>query len=52
MTPHELLPQVREMADPEGSQELGDEVERLQAIVRHIEGNLIVEDDDGANDND
>lgn len=41
LTPRELLYQVREMADPEGSHELGDEVERLRAIVDHIRGNLL-----------
>jgi len=53
ITPRELLFQVREMADPEGAQELGDDVERLWAIVRHIEGNLLrdlVADDDVTND--
>lgn len=52
ITPRELLSQVREMADPEGSQELGDDVERLWAIVQHIEGNLLrdLTDDDGSDD--
>jgi hypothetical protein len=53
ITPRELLFQVREMADPDGAQELGDDVERLWAIVQHIEGNLLqdlVADDTGTND--
>ena len=51
ITPCELLFQVREMADPDGSQELGDDVQRLRAIVRHIVGNLLdCDDDDGSDD--
>lgn len=40
MDPHELLQQVQEMADVGSAQEFGDTVERLWAIVDHIEGNL------------
>lgn len=50
ITPHELLVQVREMADPDGAQEFGDEVERLRAIVAHVQGNLIEDDDSEVDD--
>lgn len=40
MEPDELLRQVQEMADVGSAQEFGDTVERLWAIVDHIQGNL------------
>lgn len=46
LTPRELLFQVREMADPNGSQIFDNDIARLRGIVTHIEGNLVTDDDD------
>lgn len=43
LTPRELLFQVREMADPDGSQIFDNDVARLRGIVEHIEGNLTID---------
>lgn len=47
LTSRELLFQVREMADIGSAQEFDDDVARLQAIVAHIEGNLLDAGEEG-----
>lgn len=44
LAPRELLFQVREMADPDGPRHFDNDIQRLRAIVGHIQDNLLYDD--------